>query len=360
MNEARSTLALCVLMLWLGCGSNKKTDAENAMPPAQGTGASTAPASEPSSGGTPGSVPASTSGGSGSVDAGSSAGDAGGAVPPVAIACAPRAVAGDATMHFHHVHFNTVDPEMDLEFFNKYLGAAPIDFCKDATSGAVTKATKTDRAYFLYTMVAKAPDPTLNTYLEHVGWINQDPNGELKRMVNLGATLFPEGRAQCPEAFKGTACGAMLGLGPYWFYLQAPSGARIEVAKGPGPAMTGFGHVHMIMGVDLAWYATVTKSAYKVGNAIAPGAIDMVNHTDVSLLESILAMETVVETRGKPIDHIAYSTTDLEAAKKRIMDAGIKIEEDTSFKSDYGFKSFFLKDKKGIWVEVVEDTAFAP
>jgi catechol 2,3-dioxygenase-like lactoylglutathione lyase family enzyme len=270
---------------------------------------------------------------------------------PVPTACAQRPVDGDPVMRFHHVHFNTADPDADLAFFETFFGALPIEFCRDESSGAVTRATKTERGYFLYTQVETAPDPALNTYLEHVGWIHPSPNEELLRLVELGAPLYPEGRAQCPEAFAGQmACG----MGGYWFYLQAPSGARIEVARGPGPAASGFGHVHMIMGVDLTWYATVTDGAY------ASGAIDMVNHTSVALQESILADEMVVETRGKPIDHLGYSTTDLEGAKARILAAGIAIEEDISFQPQYGFRSFFVKDAKGIWVEIVEDSPFAP
>jgi len=332
-----------------------------------------AAAVQPGAGGSGGAAPAAGSGGGASgsgsggaaaapddagaaTDAGSPAGDgsvstADAALPPAGIDCTPRAISGDATLHFHHVHFNTVDADQDLELFEKLFATQTIEWCKDKQTGAATWATKTDRAYFLYSEVAVAPDPTLNTYLEHVGWLHPEPNMELLRLVALDAPLFPPIRFQCPEAFMGqTACG----FGGYWFYLQAPSGARIEVAFGPGPATTGFGHVHMIMGVDLAWVEMITNGAFR------EGAIDMVNHTDISLEESILATETVVETRGKPIDHIAYSTTALEAERDRLLAAGIALAEDITWKPSFGFRSFFLKDAKGIWYEIVEDSAFTP
>jgi hypothetical protein len=66
----------------------------------------------------------------------------------------------------------------------------------------------------------------------------------------------------------------------------------------------------------------------------------------------------ITETRGKPIDHIGYSTTDLEGERQRIMDEGIRIEEDIAFKPELGFRSFFVKSPKGIWVELLEDTRF--
>lgn len=273
---------------------------------------------------------------------------AGAVAPPMSKGCLARPVMGSAGVHFHHVHFNTTDPSADLAFYEKYFSAKAVEFCKD-DAGAVTKATKTERGWFLYTKVPVAPDPRLNTYLEHIGWIHQDPTSELKRLVAAGAPRYPVGRAQCQTAFDGTApCAA------YWFYLQAPSGARVEVALGPGPATMGFGHLHMIGGVDYPFFEMVTGGAFK--NKV----IDNVNHTDAALAESTLAMEMVVDTKGKPIDHVAYSTLDLEAEKERIEKAGIKIEEDISFKPEYGFRSFFVKSAKGIWIEMVEDAPFVP
>jgi predicted enzyme related to lactoylglutathione lyase len=282
-----------------------------------------------------------------SVDAGPP--DAG---PPPA--CAPRTVSGGPELHFHHVHFNTVDPEEDLAFFETYFGAAPISFCADADGNTLTRATRTERGWFLYTQVEEAPDSRLNTYLEHVGWVNAMTGAEFMRLVDLGITLYPEGRFQCPEAASGMSACAIEGLSEdYFFYVQAPSGARVEIALGPGPATSGFGHVHFIMGEDMTFFETVSDGAYD------GVAIDMVNHTDVSLEETLLMSETVVDTRGKPIDHIAYSTVDLEATKTRIEGAGIEIAEDISMKPEYGFRSFFVRSPKGTWVELVEDAHFA-
>jgi predicted enzyme related to lactoylglutathione lyase len=350
-NAVRLLLAGCAL----GCSAPAPKQ-DNASAPSNQGGSSSEPGpAREDAGGLP--SPSTTdagqdAGSSAAPDATSAAADASEPPPPASeVRCAPRPVSGDPRMRFHHVHFNTVDPEADLMFFERLLGAAAVELCRDPETSAVTRATKTERGYFLYTKVATPPDDALNTYLEHVGWIHPDPNSELQRLVALNATLYPEVRFQCPEAVAGQmACG----FGGYWFYLQAPSGARIEIAKGPGPATAGFGHVHMIMGVDFTWYETVTDGAY------AGGAIDLVNHTAVSLTEDVLATEMVVETRGKPIDHIAYSTTDLDAARARIVAAGLELAEDVSMKPELGFRSFFVKDAKGIWVEVVEDSPFAP
>jgi len=280
-------------------------------------------------------------------DGGKAAAHTIGANHPAADGCVPRARGGRAGVHFHHVHFNTTDPAADREFFERFFGAPSVDFCRDASQSVLTRATETERAYFLYTQVAQPADPALNTYLEHVGWIHPDPAAELQRLVQLDAPRFPVGRAQCDSAFEGRApCSN------YWFYLQAPSGARIEVARGPGPARSGFGHVHLVMGEDYTFFEKIS------GGTFRNKALDDVNHTDAALMESLLDGELVTETRGKPIDHIAYSTTELDAERERIVAEGIGIAEDITYKAEYGFRSFFVKSPKGIWVELVEDAAF--
>lgn len=296
-------------------------------------------------------------GGVATPDAGDDTGDADMELTTRDVQCAAREVSGEPAMHFHHVHFNTVEPEEDLAFFETFFDAPAVEFCRDPETGRATRATRTKGGYFLYTAVDEPADPTLNTYLEHIGWIHPEPTQELLRLVELGVTLWPQERFQCASAAAGEmACGVGNVLPEYFFYVKAPSGARIEVAKGPGPASSGFGHVHFIQGVDLGFFETVSDGAFVLDEA----AIDEVNHVSSSLMESILANEMVVDTRGKPVDHIAYSTTDLMAARERIVAAGIAIEIDIERRPEYGFDSFFVRSPKGIWVEIVADTPFAP
>jgi predicted enzyme related to lactoylglutathione lyase len=283
----------------------------------------------------------------GTTAAGTTAAGATAAGSGAAGGCEPRTVEPSTGVHFHHVHFNTVDPDKDLDFYDKYFGATSVPFCNDKDKKPLAHATKTERGWFLYTRVATPPDMTLNTYLEHIGWITPDPAGELERLVALGAPRYPVGRAQCETAFDGTA--PCVG---YWFYLLAPSGARVEVALGPGPATSGYGHIHLVMGEDYTFFEKVT------GGALQNQVIDGVNHTDAALVEDVLANETVVPTRGKPIDHIGYSTANLEAERDRIKAAGITIAEDITYKPEFGFRSFFVESPKGTWLELVEDSQF--
>jgi catechol 2,3-dioxygenase-like lactoylglutathione lyase family enzyme len=302
-------------------------------------------------GGMAGEAPTAAAGESGAAgSSGDGAPAAAGAPGSVAMReCEPRTVMPSDAIHFHHVHFNTTDPEADLAYYEKLFGSTVTPFCMDKSGEVVSKANKTERAWFLYTKVAEKPDMALNTYMEHIGWMNQDIEGELKRIVELDAPRYPVGRAQCDTAFEGTmACLS------YYFYLLAPSGARVEVALGPGPATAGFGHVHFIMGEDFTFFEKLTNGAY---NATSQ-SIDDVNHIDALLVTSMLDGEMVVDSKGKPIDHLAYSTSNLEAERDRVAAAGITIAEDISFKAEYGFRSFFVKTATGTWLEMVEDSPF--
>lgn len=315
-----------------------------------GTAPATMPVQPPSAAGASGQA-ASGAGGvhvtGGNAAAGNGSAGMAAAGNSAAVGCEPRSVEPSTGIHFHHVHFNTVDPAKDLDFYEKFFDATAVPFCNDKDKKPHTHATKTERGWFLYTRVDTPPDMKLNTYLEHIGWITPDPAGELERLVALGAPRYPVGRAQCDTAFDGTApCAG------YWFYLVAPSGARVEVALGPGPATSGYGHVHLVMGEDYNFFETVTNGALQ--NQV----IDGVNHTDAALVEDVLANEMVVDTRGKPIDHIGYSTSNLEAERDRIKAAGIAIAEDITFKPEFGFRSFFVESPKGTWLELVEDSQF--
>jgi len=265
-------------------------------------------------------------------------------------------VSGDQQLHFPHVHFNTTDAEADVEFFMKFHTGMPIDFCTDSASDKRTRAIQTERGYFLFNAVATPPDPTLNSFVEHVGYLNTNPSAELRRVMALGVKLWmPGDNLQCMEVAMGMAC-----FNNGYFYTQAPNGARIEVAGGPGPAKSGFGHIHL-RGPIPDFYMKVLGPALM---GMMDMALTQAQHVDnVNLTNAYLEgrpPENPVETRDKPISHFAYSTTDLMANLERIKAAGIEIQEDVSFKPEYGFKSFFIKSPEGVWVEIVEDSAFAP
>jgi catechol 2,3-dioxygenase-like lactoylglutathione lyase family enzyme len=313
-------------------------------PSAAGAGAG---ARDPQSG--PSSAASANAAGSsaGLVAAGGAAGTP--AAVPAGMGCPQRMVSGEARLHFHHVHFNSTAPAADIEFYLKYFDVKAIDFCIDAASGVATPAVQTDRGYLLFTTVAAAPDKGLNTYLEHIGWANPNPTSELRRQMMLGVPLWPPGDfRQCEEVAQGMAC-----QGGIFYYVEPPNGARIEVSNTPGPSTTGFAHLHL-NGEFPDFYARVLGEALQTTGGTTN--VDGVNLTNTN--RQTVMPENAVDSKGKPIDHLGFSTADIDGTLARITGEGIEIADPLSFKPEYGFRSFMVKSPEGVWLEIVEDSPF--
>jgi catechol 2,3-dioxygenase-like lactoylglutathione lyase family enzyme len=150
----------------------------------------------------------------------------------------------------------------------------------------------------------------------------------------------------------GTPCNT---FNVQWFYIDTPESARFEVATGPGPATSGFGHIHLVA-PDYSFFQKVLGEALQDPNGNPH--VDMVNM--VASGRTGVLDESIVyqDTRGAAVDHVGFSTGDLEGTLARIEAAGIKIEEPISFKAEHGFRSFMVRSTEGIWLEILEADAF--
>lgn len=281
-----------------------------------------------------------------------SAAAGGGAVAAGGVQCPMlKATTTEARLHMHHIHWNTQDPTAAAAFVDKYFKAATFDYCKDA-AGQATQASKTERAYFLYTKVNAPPTNQRLNRLAHVGYINADVAGELKRLNDLKVPLADS--SVCATAAMGTPCNT----GPVqWFYVDMPESGRFEIATGPGPATSGFGHIHLVM-PDYSFFQKVLGDALQDPNG-NPNVdqVNMVASGRTGVLDTTI---TYQDTKGAAVDHVGFSTGDLEGTQKRIEAAGIKIEEPISFKPEFGFRSFMVRSNEGIWLEILEGDGFKP
>jgi predicted enzyme related to lactoylglutathione lyase len=267
--------------------------------------------------------------------------------------CKQRAVsAGDGRLHMHHVHFNTQDPAANLALVEKFFNAKPIDFCVDESSPRTTRAAKTERAYFLYTKTNTPPANMRLNRLAHIGFNAPDVTAELERMLALDVPLADP--SACATAAQGTPCNTFSVL---WYYVDTPESARFEVATGPGPSTSGFAHLHFVA-PSWSFYEDVLGNALQ--NASGTRHVDGVNLIDSGRTGMLDTSITYQETRGAAIDHVGFSTTDLDATLARIQATGVEIAEPISFKPEFGFRSFMVRSPEGVWLEIVEDQPFAP
>ena len=59
-------------------------------------------------------------------------------------------------------------------------------------------------------------------------------------------------------------------------------------------------------------------------------------------------------TKGRVIDHIAFSYRDIEPVFERMKSAGVEIVEPIVIREGYGLKSFFVLAPNKVLVEIVE------
>jgi predicted enzyme related to lactoylglutathione lyase len=324
-----------------------------AAPSAAGSGGAAAPARPAQAGSSAGAsstMTAASAGSTGITAAGATAEPA--AAPASGAGCPElKGSTTDARLHMHHIHFNTQDPAASVAFVEKYFNATGFDYCKD-TTGVATRGARTERAYFLYSKVSAAPSNMRLNRLAHVGYIESDVAGELMRLLDLDVPLADS--TVCATAAMGTPCNT----GPVqWFYVDMPESARFEIATGPGPATSGFGHIHLVA-PDYSFFQKVLGDALEDPNGNPHvDQVNMVASGRTGVLDDTITYE---DTRGAAIDHVGFSTGDLEGTLARIEEAGVKIEEPISLKPEFGFRSFMVRSTEGIWLEILKGDGFKP
>ena len=65
-------------------------------------------------------------------------------------------------------------------------------------------------------------------------------------------------------------------------------------------------------------------------------------------------LRTFESTRGRVVDHLAFSYTNIKPVFDRLKKAGVEILEPIAVRSDYGFRSFFVQGPDKVVIEIVE------
>ena len=61
-----------------------------------------------------------------------------------------------------------------------------------------------------------------------------------------------------------------------------------------------------------------------------------------------------VSTKGRVIDHIAFSYRDIDPEFKRLKNEGVTILEEITFKKAFNHRSFFVEGPDKVVIEIVE------
>jgi catechol 2,3-dioxygenase-like lactoylglutathione lyase family enzyme len=253
---------------------------------------------------------------------------------------------------FHHVHLNVTDPQRTLAFYSKHFGASPVKF------GGVADALFTERSFLLLQKVPSPASSDLTTGIWHIGWGGVNVPVEYEGLKAAGVEFHT----------PPTPLGAN-----HYMYLLGPDRELVEIYS--GERNHRFNHVHLFasdVNVTAQWYADHLGLALQRRTVPRPtdaarlwlNAIIVDNVTFYVFAKPDTnpppswwrepPLKTLEPTRGRVIDHIAFSYRDIGPVFNRLKAAGVAIVEPIGSRDPYRLKSFFVQGPDQVLVEIVE------
>lgn len=263
----------------------------------------------------------------------------------------------ETAARFHHVRLNATDPANSIRFYRRVFGAVPVEF------HGVVPALFTERSFILFNKVDSPPDPTLNTGIWHIGWGGVDVKNEYEWWKNRGVDIH-------------TPLSPLPGQDNYYMYISGPDKELIEINT---MGHHRFAHVHFFcddVNETVAWYAEhlglrprrphVPKPQGDMSTLLGiwMNTIQCDNVTMIFFGKPDVdppppwwpdpPLKEIQPTKGRPINHIAFSYRDIEPVFERMEAAGVEIVEPITYHDDLKMKSFFVLAPDGVLIEIVE------
>jgi catechol 2,3-dioxygenase-like lactoylglutathione lyase family enzyme len=267
-------------------------------------------------------------------------------------------VRADEPAHFHHVRLNVRDVKKSMPFYQRVFGAVPLKYRGHADS------LFTERSFLLFNVVPTASDPTLNTGIWHIGWGGVDVASEYEWWRKHGVVIQ-------------TPLSPLPGRDNYYFYISGPDKELIEINT---MGHHRFAHVHLFaddVNTTTRWYAKHLGLKPRLGERPKPvGNMATLDKIWINVLPcdnvTIIVfgkpdiepsppwwrdppLKQLQPTKGRPIDHLAFSYRQIEPVYERMKKSGAKIVETIRNDPKYGYRSFFAEGPDGVLIEIVED-----
>jgi catechol 2,3-dioxygenase-like lactoylglutathione lyase family enzyme len=264
--------------------------------------------------------------------------------------------AEDERAHFHHVHLNVTNPEKSIQFYTSVFGATPTKF------QGVSDALFTERSFILLNKVEAPPPSELRSGIWHIGWGGVDVANEYEWLKKKGVTFH-------------TPLTPLRGPDNYYMYISGPDKELVEINT---MGHHRFAHVHLFandVNETAAWYADHlgiplrTREVPKPKDMVAARGVwanafrcDNVNFIIFGKPDTEPVppwwpdppLKSLAPTRGRAIDHVAFSFRSIEPVFQRMKSAGVQIVEPIAVREDYRLKSFFVLGPNEVLVEIVE------
>ncbi|MEW6126988.1 MAG: VOC family protein [Acidobacteriota bacterium] len=266
--------------------------------------------------------------------------------------------------HFHHLHLNVTDPAANVEFY-------PSKFDCEKAKFAGRDAVWAQKSWLLFNKVSKPPAWEPVSSIWHMGWGAEDMRATYQKQLDSGTKFFEpltdiSDLARFPNF--------------YYAYVEGPDHALIELNTAPHHH---FGHLHLFSEDPVAageWYmkylgikrrSTTPPSReprfYREWQ-VGPSASFMVDNVNVIIFPVQFTQKfyakywkpgqkTLAPTKGRVIDHVAFSFDNLAEVVERLKKDGVKIVEGISIDKTTKLKHAFVEGPDKILIELVEGQA---
>lgn len=234
--------------------------------------------------------------------------------------------------HFHHIHLNATDPAAATGFYTSKFD------CEKGKFEGREDAVWAQKSWILFNRVKEAPPYETVSAIWHFGWGAEDMPATYQKQLDSG-TKFQTPITDISD-LAGTAAG-----GFFFAYVDGPDHALIELNTA---AHHHFGHIHLLSGDPAAageWYKKCFGATGYIGRQtkvyrgvhVAPSASLMMDNVNIIIFPVEYARDAMPElwkdrkdfapTKGRVVDHIAFSVDSVPQTLERLRKDGVKTED---------------------------------
>jgi catechol 2,3-dioxygenase-like lactoylglutathione lyase family enzyme len=259
---------------------------------------------------------------------------------------------------FHHVHLNCTDVARSMQHYKETFGGVPVKFMGRAD------AVFTERSFLLFNPVDTPPNSALDTGIWHIGWGGVDVANEYEWLKKKGARFH-------------TPLSPLPGPDNYYMYLSGPDNELIEINT---MGHHRFAHVHLFatdVNAVTNWYTDHLGVKSRRGREVPKPTGNMNTLEGIWMnmfqCDNVLfivfgkpdvdppprwwpdpPLKSIQPTKGRPIDHLAFSYRSIGPVYERMKKAGLTIVQEIATDERYGLKSFFVLGPEQVLIEIVE------
>jgi catechol 2,3-dioxygenase-like lactoylglutathione lyase family enzyme len=272
------------------------------------------------------------------------------------------------TYRFHHVHLNTVIAANAIDFYTATFKAERVMF------GGSIPAVSAQGKWLLFNEVRQAPPSAVISPLYHIGWGAPDMKTTYERLLGKGVKF------ETPITDISQVIQAGAGR-TFFAYVDGPDHALIEINTA---GTDNFQHVHFLSDDPVSagqWY--MKHFGATSGNPNPSREARVYNGLQIypyiganldgiqffwypkafaqgSYPEAWKGRTNFSSSRGRVIDHIAFSVDGLEGALAQLESEGVKVLQRPQYALNAPIRSAFVEGPDGVEIEIVEAGPLPP